>query len=122
MFDTIDKKALRPGDIVGIKRPTRLVWGFFRYPQISIMTIERITPDRTKFVMTNGAEFGKRELFYRVTEEMQRQSHIAECAETISTCLNKSDDLKRNGKLFSVDDATIERVSELILKICDEVR
>ncbi len=121
MNDTINKDTLKPGDMVGIKVPTRIGWGFFRYPKLLIMTIKRITPARTKFIMTNGAEFNKHEPFYPITEEAQRKSNVAICAETISACLNKLDNLQRNGKLFSVDDIIIEHAADLLSKICDEV-
>lgn len=60
MFDSIDKNTLKPGDVVGIRVKTQIGWGFFRYPKTIPLTIERITPARTKFVMTNGSEFAKR--------------------------------------------------------------
>lgn len=50
--DTIQKDSLKVGDVVGIRKVTRLGWGCFRYPRIFAMTIKRITPARTKFVMT----------------------------------------------------------------------
>ena len=69
MFDSIDKNTLKPGDVVGIRVKTQIGWGFFRYPKTIPLTIERITPARTKFVMTNGSEFGRRDSFYPITAE-----------------------------------------------------
>lgn len=55
LYTVIDKSTLKPGDVVGIRMKTQIGWGFFRYPKTIPLTIERITPARTKFVMTNGA-------------------------------------------------------------------
>lgn len=117
--DYIDKDTLRPGDKVGIKIPTRLGWGYFRYQKLHVMTIERITPARTKFVMKNGAEFGKDEPFYPITEEAQNESYVTECAENISRCLGTLEQLRRDGKFYTLDDEFIVTTSELLKKICE---
>lgn len=117
--DTIDKDILCPGDIVGVRIATRLGWGYFRYAKTIPMKIERITPARTKFVMTNGAEYNKSEPFYEITDKERHETRVAECAVNISNILNGIDNLKRNSKLFSKDDDTIIAVSELLDKVME---
>lgn len=121
MNDIINQDTLKPGDVVGIKRATKIGWSFFRYPKTVPMTIERITPARTKFIMTNGAEFKRSDPFYQVTAESQNESYIAECAEKINRYLLILDALRRDGKLYKQDDETIVTVYELLERICKEV-
>ena len=121
MLDTINKDTLKPGDVVGIRIAARIGWGFFRYAKTIPMTIERITPARTKFVMTNGNEFTKHEPFYPVTEKSQHETSVAICAENISTALLRLDELRRNGKLYKQDDDFIVKTAEQLTKILDEV-
>ena len=120
--DTINKDTLKPGDVVGIKRATQIGWTYFRYPKTVAMTIERITPARTKFVMTNGCEFGKNEPFYPITVESQNQSYVAECAKKIGRCFAELENLRKDGKLYTQDDDFIVTTSELLEQICREVR
>ena len=83
MYEIIDKSALKPGDVVGVRLKTKIGWGFFRYPKTIPVTIKRITPARTKFVTTDGREFGKHDSFYHITSETNRHTHVAICAERI---------------------------------------
>ena len=121
MIDTIDKDLLKPGDVVGVQMKTQIEWKFFRYPKTIPLTIERITPARTKFIMTNGSEFGRHDSFYPITAETSNQTYIAECAEKIHAILATLDSLQRNGKLFSQDDDFIVRTAERLQQILDEV-
>lgn len=121
MFDSIDKNTLKPGDVVGIRVKTQIGWGFFRYPKTIPLTIERITPARTKFVMTNGSEFGRRDSFYPITAETNNQTHVAECAEKLCTALSTLDRLQKEGKLFKQNDDFIVRTAERLQQILDEV-
>lgn len=97
---TINKDTLKPGDVVGIKRATQIGWTYFRYPKTVAMTIERITPARTKFVMTNGCEFGKNEPFYPITAESRNQSYVAECAKKIGRCFAELENLRAKVEKF----------------------
>ena len=121
MYDVIDKCTLKPGDIVGVRMKTRIGRGFFRYPKTIPLTIERITPDRTKFVMTNGAEFGRNDFFYSITAETYHKTYVAKCAEKISSSLMALDRLQREGKLFSQDDYFIVKCAERLEQILHEV-
>lgn len=121
MFDVIDKSTLKPGDVVGIRMKTQIRWGFFRYPKTIPLTIERITPARTKFVMTNGAEFGRNNIFYPVTAETNHRTHVAKCAGKISSSLMALERLQRDGKLFSQDDDFIVKCAERLEQILHEV-
>ena len=121
MFDAIDKNTLKPGDVVGIRVKTQIGWRFFRYPKIIPLTIERITPARTKFVMTNGSEFGRYDSFYPITAETSNQTYVAECAEKIYTALMTLDNLQRDGKLFKQGDDFIVKTAERLERILDEV-
>lgn len=120
--DTLQKDSLKVGDVVGIRKPTQIGWSYFRYPKTIPMTIERITPARTKFVMTNGCEYSKNESFYPITEESTEQTQIAKCAERLNKHLAELERLKREGKLFTQNDAFIVKASELLEQICREVQ
>ena len=119
--ETINKDVQKPGDVVGIRKGTQIGWSYFRYPTTIAMTIERITPARTKFVMTNGSEFGKNEPFYPLTAESQHQTYVANCAKKIGACLSEIENLRRDGKLYTQDDDFIVKTSELLTQICKEV-
>lgn len=120
--DCINKDTLKPGDVVGIRKATQIGWGYFRYPKTIPMTIERITPARTKFVMTNGCEYGKNEPFYPLTEEAKRQTQIANCAVKISKCFSELENLRRDGKLYQQNDDFIVMAADLLERICKEVK
>lgn len=119
--DCIDKNTLKPGDTVGIKIATRIGWGYFRYPKTVAMTIERITPARTKFIMKNGCEFKKSDSFYPLTAESQNQTYVAECAEKIGRYFNEIETLRQHDKLYTLDDERIVKISELFEQIHKEV-
>lgn len=121
MPDVIDKNILKPGDVIGVRVKTQIGWGFFRYPKTIPLTIERITPARTKFVMTNGSWFGRHDYFYPITAETSNQTYVAECAEKIHTALMTLDRLQRDGKLFKQDDDFIVKTAERLQRILDEV-
>lgn len=120
--DTLPKDSLKVGDVVGIREPTQIGWSYFRYPMTIPMTIERITPARTKFVMTNGCEYGKNEPFYSITEESTKRNQIARCALKLNKHLAELEKLQREGKLFTQNDEFIVKASELLEQICKEVQ
>lgn len=122
MYDNIDKSTLKPGDVVGIRLKTQIGWGFFRYPKTIPVTIQRITPARTKFVTTDGRVFGKHDPFYSITPETDQQTRVAVCAEKVYRSLTKLEELRRSGKLFQQDDDFIEKTSALLEQICEEVQ
>lgn len=122
MFDTINKDTLKPGDIVGIKIQTQIGWGFFRYAKTIPMTIKRITPARNKFIMTNGCEYGKHDSFYPITAESENETYVAMCAEKISKCFSRLEQLRREGKLYKQDDDFIIKTSEILEEICKEIK
>lgn len=120
--DCINKDTLKPGDVVCIRKATQIGWAYFRYPKTISMTIERITPARTKFVMTNGCEYDKNEPFYPLTEEAGRQTQIANCAVKISKCFSELENLRRDGKLYNQNDDFIVMAADLLEQICKEVK
>ncbi len=120
--DTIRKDSLKVGDVVGIRQATQIGWCYFRYPRTIAKTIERITPARTKFVMTDGSEYTKNESFYSITAESSNQTYIANCALKFNRSLNELETLKRDGKLFTQDDAFIVKTSELLEQLLKEVQ
>ena len=120
--DTIQKDSLKVGDVVGIRKVTQIGWGYFRYPRTFAMTIERITPARTKFVMTDGSEYSKNEPFYPITAESSNQTYIANCALKFNRGLNELEALRRDGKLFTQNDAFIEKASDLLEQLLKEVQ
>lgn len=120
--DTIQKDSLKVGDVVGIRKATKLGWSYFRYPRTFAMTIERITPARSKFIMTDGSEYTKNEPFYPITAESTNQTHIANCALKFNRSLNELEALRREGKLFTQNDAFIEKASDLLEQLLKEVQ
>lgn len=121
MYNTIDKSTLKPGDIVGIKIPTKIGWGYFRYAETIPMTIERITPARTKFIMKNGCEFSKHEPFYIITDKDILETNVAKCAKKISKCLSTLETMRKNGEIYSQSDESIVNTAALLEKLCEDL-
>ena len=58
-LEEVDKSTLKVGDTVGVMCTTIINWCYFKYSRIIPKTIARITPARTKFVMTDGTDYKK---------------------------------------------------------------
>ncbi len=120
MLDAIQKDTLKPGDVVGIRVRAQIGWGFFRYLKTIPYTIERITPSRRKYVMTNGSEFGWRDYFYPITGETIHETNVAEHAEMLTRALSTLYEQQRNGALYKKDDDFIVRAAKQLKQIADE--
>ena len=119
MMNRLNREDIKVGDIVGVPFPVTIGWTRFRYQKIVPMTVARITPARTKIVMTNGREIDKKEPLYEIDKEVKHQSHIAECAGNISNKLYQLGEMKRDDSLFRKSDTQIENVSFLLDKIME---
>lgn len=119
-LEEVDKSTLKVGDTVGILYSS-LGWTRFRYEKIQLMTIERITPARTKFIMTNGRTFSKDTVFYKNTDEAKRRNFVVECAESIDKCMDKIEKCYGKGKLLRKSDKKIIKISEILKELCKEI-
>lgn len=119
MMNRLNREDIKVGDIVGVSFPVTIGWTRFRYQKIVPMTVARITPARTKIVMTNGREIDRKESLYEIDKEVKHQSHIAECAGNISNKLYQLGEMKRDDSLFRKSDTQIENVSFLLDKIME---
>ena len=87
----IEQDDLKVGDVVYTSHhPNIGVWVSFRYSKMRKEVIQRITPKRTKIV-TDYGEYTNRDHFYKMTDELKKQSEIAEAAENICDDLAKID-------------------------------
>lgn len=118
-MNRLNREDIKVGDIVGVSFPVTIGWTRFRYQKIVPMTVARITPARTKIVMTNGREIDRKEPLYEIDKETKHQSHIAECAGNISNKLYQLGEMKRDDSLFRKSDTQIENVSFLLNKIME---
>lgn len=119
MMNRLNRENIKVGDIVGVPFPVTIGWTRFRYQKIVPMTVARITPARTKIVMTNGREIDRKEPLYEIDKEAKHLSHIAECAGNISNKLYQLGEMKRDDSLFRKSDTQIENVSFLLDKIME---
>lgn len=118
MMNRLNREDIKVGDIVGVPFPVTIGWTRFRYQKIVPMKVARITPARTKIVMTNGREIDRKEPLYEIDKETKYQTQIAECAENISTKLHQLGEMKRDS-LFRKSDTQLENVSFLLDKIME---
>lgn len=107
----INPNDLKVGDVVGYCVDVSYGWcSKFRYPVVTKKVVLRITPKRTKFVLSGDIELNIREASELVifNEEAERQSSIAKTFKDLQSITYKIDEAKRN------NTALIER------KISDE--
>ena len=91
---------LKVGDVVGFCNYPSFGWrSVFRYPIIMPKTVERITPKRTKFVLSGGIELDVRETKQLVVlnEEAKRQSDVAKIFKDLQHILYEFSESTRNG-------------------------
>lgn len=118
-MNRLNREDIKVGDVVGVPFPVTIGWTRFRYQKIVPMTVARITPARTKIVMTNGREIDRKGPLYEIDKEVKHQSHIAECAGNISNKLYQLGEMKRDDSLFRKSDTQLENVSFLLNKIME---
>lgn len=118
-MNRLNREDIKVGDIVGVPFSVTIGWTCFRYQKIVPMKVARITPARTKIVMTNGREINRKEPLYEIDKETKYQTQIAECAGNISTKLYQLGEMKRNDSLFQKSDTQLENVSFLLDKIME---
>lgn len=96
----INPNDLKVGDVVGFCTSVDYGWCCrFRYPIITKKVVLRITPKRTKFVLSGDIELNVREASNLVVfnEEAERQSNIAKTYKDLQSINFKIDEAKRNG-------------------------
>lgn len=120
-LEEIDKNALKVGDTVGISVPTQIIWNYFRYSKIIPKTIARITPARTKFVTTDGCEYNRHEVFWKVDDETRKRNHVADCALRIADSIEKLRIRLMDGKLLNRPDDDIIKMAEILKELCKEI-
>lgn len=118
-LEEIDKSTLKVGDTVGVMCTTIINWCYFT--RIIPKTIARITPARTKFVMTDGTDYKSTKNFYKLDEEVRRQNYVIDCAKEIQKCINALQGKMANGAIFSKSDDDIIKISEILKELCKEI-
>lgn len=73
--------------------------------------IQRITPKRTKIV-TDYGEYTNRDHFYKMTDELKKQSEIAEAAENICDDLAKIDQFIKKHSYKGIRDEDMLNVKD----------
>ena len=120
-LEEIDKSTLKVGDTVGVMCTTIINWCYFKYSRIIPKTIARITPARTKFVMTDGTDYKSTKKFYKLDEEVRRQNYVIDCAKEIQKCINELQGKTANGAIFRKSDDNIIKISEILKELCKEI-
>lgn len=120
-LEEIDKSTLKVGDTVGVMCTTIINWCYFKYSRIIPKTIARITPARTKFVMTDGTDYKNTKSFYKFDEEVRRQNYVIDCAKEIQKCINKLQGKTANGAIFRKSDDDIIKISGILKELCKEI-
>lgn len=115
----VDKTSLKVGDTIGVPIEIRIGWSTFRYCTVHPKTIARITPARTKFIMTDGTEYTKHITFCMIDEETEHWNTVAKAAQRINNALYLFDQSKSRGELFKKDDDTLLALSDLLSKAAD---
>lgn len=113
----LDKRMLNPGDTVGIPQYVNIGWKNFRYARVVPKTIERITPARTKFVMTDGVSYGAHAVFCAITPETEYRNKIVDCAENINSVLLELLLMKRDDRILTKADDTLVRLSNALNEV-----
>lgn len=124
MFDErISLKDIKVGDTIGVKKPTQIGWSCFRYPVTEAKVVKRITPKGTKIITEDGCEYDtRREWFYKITEETEQQTKVAECARNIASGLYLTEQARSSGKLYNLRDEKIVRISALMDEITEVLK
>ena len=106
----IEQDDLKVGDVVYTSHhPNIGVWVSFRYSKMRKEVIQRITPKRTKIV-TDYGEYTNRDHFYRMTDELKKQSEIAEATENICDDLAKIDQFIKKHSYKGIHDEDMLKI------------
>lgn len=126
MLTLLNKDDLKVGDTVGFCRYPTYGWNRqFRYPIVSEKVIERITPKRTKFVLSGGVELDKYEAdrLVEVNEEAKRQTEIAKTFSDLQTINYKFSQATQRGDYVierSLDDEELLEYHKVLKHIYDK--
>lgn len=108
----IEQDDLKVGDVVYTSHhPNIGVWVSFRYSKMRKEVIQRITPKRTKIV-TDYGEYTNRDHFYKLTDELKKQSEIAEAAENICDDLAKIDQFIKKHSYKGIRDEDMLNIKD----------
>lgn len=111
----VDIDNLKVGDEVGLCRHPEFGWNRrFRYPIISKRRVLRITPKRTKFVLSGNIELDvKRAKELVVCDAVaMKQSEIAKMFSDLASIQYEIDEAKRNGVYVFASKVTDEELIE----------
>lgn len=120
-LEEVDKSTLKVGDTVGVMCTTIINWCYFKYSRIIPKTIARITPARTKFVMTDGTDYKNTKSFYKFDDEARRRNYVIDCAKEIQKCINELQGKTANGAIFRKSDDDIIKISGILKELCKEI-
>lgn len=109
----LDRNKLKVGDTVGVPYP------IYRNDEIIPMTVKRITPAKTKIVMSNDHEFGRDAILFEMDEECMMKMRVTECAKNIYKKIDELNQEETCTKLFSVSDEVIITVSNLLDEVME---
>lgn len=115
----IKREDIKVGDIVGVPFVVSIGWSHFRYNKIIPMEVARITPARTKIVMTNGRELGRYDRVYELDDKVKYETKVAECAKNISSKMYELEAMSHDGTLFRKNDDKLIEVSALLDKVME---
>lgn len=108
----IEQDDLKVGDVVYTSHhPNIGVWVSFRYSKMRKEVIQRITPKRTKIV-TDYGEYTNRDHFYKMTDELKKQSEIAEAAENICDDFAKIDQFIKKHSYKGIRDEDMLNIKD----------
>lgn len=119
--DEINKDNLKVGDVVGVRYPTQIGWGYFRYPKTFATVITRITPARNKFVTEKFGGMRKSDPIYKITSENNWQTTVALHAQDITEHLRKLDKIRSYDGLNRLSDTAIVNLSKLLAECVEEM-
>ena len=119
-LNPINKDDLKVGDVIGVAREIRCVWGTsFRHVMVYPAKIIRITPKRTKIETDKFGEHDKHEVFYKYDSEAIKESEMAKKFNEIRDGVYAIEDFKSKRGLRAIKDEDLDTLSEHINAIAE---
>ena len=119
-LNPINKDDLKVGDVIGVAREIRCVWGTsFRHVMVYPAKIIRITPKRTKIETDKFGEHDKYETFYKYDSEAIKESEMAKKFKEIGDGVYTIEDFKSSRGLRVIKDEDLDALSEHINAVAE---
>lgn len=119
-LNPINKDDLKVGDVIGVAREIRCVWGTsFRHVMVYPAKIIRITPKRTKIETDKFGEHDKYETFYKYDSEAIKESEMAKKFKEIIDGVYTIEDFKSSRGLRVIKDEDLDALSEHINAVAE---